>query len=1150
MSQFREWIQALLKSHNLVNADGRPLYAYRLSDIDFSQLFELLRNKNNSSTEPMGEHDHFVTCWMLYASEWWKRSYAGGAWSWTPIFGTLGYEELVPEVRREWVTTASSFWKLKDESIGGKKYLGKVVINGGLPLQLIKEADGRLYGLLHAALNEALRSSVPLSNAQLLTQIELQSNYLPKSYRQQTVYGLLAQVIQTVLALKNTLGLNTEEDPVIRLDRIRPDWLNEFPLQIDSDSARRLLVKLIRQAVTTTKQSKQVFSVIRQLRFNEDCSEWRGECLIDPAPSYALASVMSSLKLAEEMLPAQLEMIVTSEGRAITIGHMVRRDEDYLVKMKRPDLPFDFFQKSIRLELASFGQKLGSIELENCEAPDPEVPWVFEDAAPVCRFLWAGSRKISETTCLILAPDSATVQEHGDGTTQTLATFKQQSLLRLTGARVLIHIDQEQYEVVCSVNNLQSPGSVIWRASRLYMDSNPSYVFTDKPRLECIDNEGNPKPVPSNELYWRCRGIETTVDMMRYFGVGTLFWKKQGTVMLRQRAVCLPRISAQILESVQRPVSHFEIKFVQGHKPTGIIQLNGWPLTSVTCNSAHVQIQTKNDQSSWELTLVSDVAPPPLAVDLTLTWPDGQHQRISVPFPIEGAFVVDDHMQSVNSTGIVSLDRLNFLHVHLLGRANRQWQIKLELIGSNDLHRIPNQFIKYRSISNDSAQVIRLYDLREQVRRLLSLSDNLDVRVRISFQFGDITKCSLVVARYSHSLSRDDGKGWVTLDNATGEVEHTEILEQSELRTVPLLDVDQAPRKLLPVTTAGIHNGSWDFQPEIKQPGMWFLYPSEQSTLRVRPILWNVAERFAKPEPEYNGLKAAMAIPNRAERLDAMEIVFKELANFPFNKDWKIVQNYIDKLGHLPLPSLDIWVAMVRVPKAIVCAFLTLESFGEKIASRICEELPFEWLFTAPQDWLSVIRLLSENAKSKGSEREERFLKYDLECRLEWINERQPALNLSVKLALIKGLGTGEDQETNLLVACPQILVDHFIDGLLIDEDSDVEKFIRRASTLVSQGARAPEQLKAQCYVFLQSTSGQKIMHKYRQFPPSDWKYSLVIAPLMFAYLVIKGEAASWIKQTDLLFALRQYREFDRLWFDEAYKVAVASAFNEGLFTL
>lgn len=1148
MTQYREWLQALLTKHGIPHPDGRPLYAYRLSDADFSNLHELLRVKGRVHIENMGGHDHFLTCWFLYASEWWKRSYPGGAWSWTPMFASLGYGELVQQKRREWVEAASDFWRLKDENIGGKKFLGKVVVNGGLPLQLIKEADGKLYGLLNAALGEALRSSVPLSHAQLLNQIELQSSYLPKSYRQQTVYLLLAQVINTILTLKNLLADKLDQDPVAYLDRTHPDWLNDFPLQIDSDSARRLFVKLIRQATSSTRQVKQSFAVVRQLRFNEDCSEWRYECAIQASSRYATSTVAEMLHMTEDILPSPLDLVIVSEDKAVTIGQMFRRDSEYLVKINHPSLPKDFFHQSLRLDISRFGQKLGHLELEACEAPDPEAPWIFDDRNPVCHLLWAGSHRVSASSCLVLIPEIATVSSEMDKSTR-LSIFKQKQLFRLSHGSADIVVNQEQYEVSCGAANGQLQESVLWGSNRVYIDSFPTYVFYGRPRLERVDSEGARQTVPSNELVWRCDNVNMTVDSIRRYGIGTLYWKKQGKILLRQRAVCLPDLSKFNDESGTATTKHFEMKFIQAEKPTGIIKLNGWPISSVTCNTPQVQIHSTNTKSNWELTVVSEMSPPPLSVEMTFLWPDGQVQRVSAPFPIQGAFVVDDLNNPVNTTDILSLEQIHYLQVHLRGKANRPWQIRIELMSRQDLPRIPDQVVKFRPVESDNAQVIRLYDLREQIRRLLSLSDNLDARVRIHFEYAGVAKKTITVARYSHALDCDQSKGWVTLENASGEVALTELLEKSELRTVPLLDAEQASRKLTPVASSGTLVGSWDFEPEIKQPGLWLIYPSEHSLFKVRPILWFVPERYAKPAPEYQGLKAAMTLQNRAERLAALSLVFSELADNPQHKDWKYVQIFIDKFGHLPLASLDIWVAMIKVPKAIVCSFLCLENFTDKIAHRLCEELPFEWILTSPHDWLSVIETLSAHTREQNNEREERFLKNELEYRLEWIYERQPALHLSVKLALVKGLGIEKvDNDTRLLLRFPQIIADAFLNGLLIDDNSDAASFLRRATQ--SEISDIPTQLNFSSQQFANTACGEKIFKKYHKLHASDRTYSLVVAPMMIAYEVAQGGATSWLNEAEQLYALRQYREFDRVWFDESYKVAMACAFNEGLITV
>jgi hypothetical protein len=114
LTTYRLWLQDLLRSRNLPQPDGRPLYAYRLTDTEFDSLQQLLTRKDHRDIEAMGGEDHFLTCWFLYASEWWKRCYSGGAWSWTPIFKSINFEDLESLQRTEWVEAASKFWRLRD----------------------------------------------------------------------------------------------------------------------------------------------------------------------------------------------------------------------------------------------------------------------------------------------------------------------------------------------------------------------------------------------------------------------------------------------------------------------------------------------------------------------------------------------------------------------------------------------------------------------------------------------------------------------------------------------------------------------------------------------------------------------------------------------------------------------------------------------------------------------------------------------------------------------------------------------------------------------------------------------------------------------------------------------------------------------------
>ena len=253
----------------------------------------------------------------------------------------------------------------------------------------------------------------------------------------------------------------------------------------------------------------------------------------------------------------------------------------------------------------------------------------------------------------------------------------------------------------------------------------------------------------------------------------------------------------------------------------------------------------------------------------------------------------------------------------------------------------------------------------------------------------------------------------------------------------------------------------------------------------------------------------------------------------------------IEKFSHLPLPSLDIWVGMVRVPKAVVCAHLKLEGFIEKIAPRLSEELPFDWLLTSPQDWLDIIQALSQTVIE--DERALGVLKYDLEYRLEWIFERQSGLDISVRLAKTKSLGLTDDRDINILIRYPEMITSNWLSNLLFSENNTAAEFVRRATQNSSIDLPAPTQLKKLTQQFVNSEHGKDLFEHGKLIDVSDWKHSLIVAPIMIAFDIAKGQAETWNKDLNLLNALRQYRDFDRIWFDDAYKVAMACAYNKGL---
>ena len=130
-----------------------------------------------------------------------------------------------------------------------------------------------------------------------------------------------------------------------------------------------------------------------------------------------------------------------------------------------------------------------------------------------------------------------------------------------------------------------------------------------------------------------------------------------------------------------------------------------------------------------------------------------------------------------------------------------------------------------------------------------------------------------------------------------------------------------------------------------------------------------------------------------------------------------------------------------------------------------------------------------------------------------------------------------------MLLAESEVLRKEWLQRLLHAENSDVQGLMQRISHAVE---RAPVELKSDVGKFVSTEEGKRLLDRFR-LPRDDWKFSLAVAPLAIAYSIAEGRAPDWLDCRDRLAALRNYRSFDAHWFDEAYKVAMVCAFDDGL---
>jgi len=205
-----QWKRQFLQNRGLNSATGMPLYSYRVTKEEFTELEKLLIERLSVylRRHPLGDVSrhaaYFPPLFVIYAAEWWRRRYDGTGWSWEPIVESLGAPAngWSQAQRSDCVEQGLAEWLLGLRDTHGLRFLGSIAFNGGLPMQLLATARGNIGRVLTRVLRLAGGGSA--NPADIQGWITSLASYLPNAYRQQEIYVLLAEVVLTVLRLNRT----------------------------------------------------------------------------------------------------------------------------------------------------------------------------------------------------------------------------------------------------------------------------------------------------------------------------------------------------------------------------------------------------------------------------------------------------------------------------------------------------------------------------------------------------------------------------------------------------------------------------------------------------------------------------------------------------------------------------------------------------------------------------------------------------------------------------------------------------------------------------------------------------------------------------------------------------------------------------------
>ena len=1152
----KTWLQEMLGRRGLQKPDGRWLYGYRLSAPDYYALKEELKTVIRASpVHLLARSNHqFAALFVLYAAEWWRREYDGGAWKWAPILASLGIHkaDISPNERSELVRFGFAFWGLRPTTDEGKRYFGSVVAHGGLPLKLIGHGGSRLSAIMALVLKQASRYG--WMDEQVSEAISDHSHSMPESLRHEEVYSLLSKVVLTTLQIKDRHQLGGSEDPLAHLDEKEPGWRDEYPLQIDDAAAIQLLTSLVKaasQEVTTNDQSV-VFRVVRSL-YLSGADEWQIESrvthpLIVNGDSLAIQFGMSK----GSVLPRYFDIDAdVGERHPLTPCRLLLGSTDVSVSVMPQRKKWSGLEACAEhiLYLRTAGRDIsnGGISLPGGESLiDDHSPWVFVEEVDSFRLVGTGDVRLPNAGAIIAVTDGAEVRAlDGESTaieqvgTLKLGNRQALALWKIDGGVRVFTADDSWKIRLLQTSNLT--GSLVLEGKRVGYTSKPWQVFRGKPHVVRYDDDGI-RTVLRNGLRWFAAGTRLTIDPTNYCGPVELHVTEDEERIGQFRFVLIMENSRELFKEAA-------------------IELTGWGFSDIAVDQSEgVHGQATAIDSGCLLSLQPGSIPPREVLTYMRWQSTGGDLKLRMPFPVSGGRAFSPDGTPVISGITMSLRNASGVRVLVFDQNpqhQKTYEIELELLGDRVLRRSGSSVLMHPvHIVNGMAEV-RLLDYYKEFETLLGMSGELDAYVKLTLIAGGRKDFSINVSRYDVALI-PTSKG-VSLTVSDLRLFTVEQIRGCELLALPLAKPGSTPRQLADFTSEGVPCGSWSVEGLDSGHEPWFIYPGEKSLLDFRPLVFtSVVSNEGRLTVENPGCQLALALRKEDPSLRSRHIdnVLIKMAGDFGHDSWSMLDDLWSAFGRLPLCSIDTFKVLATRPEVVIAMLFRSELPPPQLIDHVRQlqqQLGLALELVGIDLWRQTIGRFSDYWLSRvGEEVSGIGLPNVLKVRLRTISYQFPSLQLTMEWLAFEWLNEYGDMLCRVQREANPDKTIH-LKQLWQGGDSLLQRLLLRVH---AEGSWPEPGFFRELAVpaFNQALTAESSRNNLLQSLQNFFFLSIRVGKLSVAnvpvlcglWSALSLDLDWWIEPAHRL-ALQRIRAFDPQWFEEAYKLAFATCLATGI---
>lgn len=1092
ISSISDLLTKIMGKRNLSHPDERPLFHYRIKDHEYKVL-EALLSKYDIDTI------NWSAGFVFYATEWWRRNFSGSHWTWDPILQTIGKSNINTAKRSQIVEKGFHYWKRKihtDQFTQRRDFLGSIFAESGIPNNVLTNEINWLPNLIVGSYKEFSGTSLSETDSILPIRLNVQRRPIPEVLNNDSFFGLIKDVVVSLIYIKRKYQLDDKPEPVNYLDNEFPDWRDNFPVKID-EVGKTFLDNILSEVAKIRETYKYEIKIDHKLIKINDQYSIKAQLVI-PGKFYNFEEL--GLSQSEfDKFSSKAQIFLTSDNQdRIQLGYAFKpkNRDGFQINRVSANLPMiNAFQKEWELSMVdSLSGESAILELPGGDALDVDMPWVFLKDNNDWMLKTQGSVRSSKDEAKIICKKNAQIE--CEEFVELSSFSEDQKIIKINSIcfisdtenkfKIRLSSDSDdnfQYRLVSSKNKIIP-----------YFTKENSKVFIGFPSIVQTETETGHKNIiganrgniqikkPTGSNWQNANALFHGNFKMRLLG-------NEDEVLHTQKIMVLP--------------DSFSVQLKNQNQGMGIINLTGtgeYEL-SVIYKKVKGEITQTEEGHKIELSAKNEL----FAESITMKLQSAEHGtiKLKVPFPNDEPKIVNNEEEVVAQHSTLYI---NNLHGYRLLCTNtrdtsRTLKIRLELIDSyaDYLQNIIKS--KPLKIQGESNLEKSLIDFKDDLEQLFAASSaSIDAYIKLWFDNNQYIKIKQY--QYTGNFNKDDHSFCINTNEAINgdNISVKAFRLDMPLQDENILTLDFDPEKYI-----------WIFPNEYKSTGKWMIFPGQGSKIMFRPnvIVFKTNDVPSKIETVDQIWEASLT--DYENRIELFSQLFERISMDFENPNWNELQILWKNTSHLPLGVFDIWKAIVKTPKALISCFINLES---KLIEKLNNEFLINWNLILVDDWIKLFNAYKEYLDNITSST-------DLTKKL--INSKLQKLSSHLGLSFI---------------------ADELLPSLLFNNNdiNEIPKplFISIIQESINglrnrhQGERWPDSMKD----FIVETFNN-LPNSYKNLLPNDlspYSKSVIYLPVLFALQSLNQELVE-LSEFDLLDSHRmnQVVEFDTEYFNDIY---------------